>query len=74
MGEVATIISEGFQPAGWVNLYDSSSTQHLLPYCNQFMTYQKISLKFFTAINKQKFHTVGSGEMIIEVPNGADVS
>jgi hypothetical protein len=32
------------------------------------------SRKSFTAANKQKFHAVGSGEMIIEVPDGADIS
>ena len=40
MEEVATIISEGFGPAGQVNLYNSGSTQHLLPYRDQFTTYQ----------------------------------
>jgi hypothetical protein len=74
MEEVAAIISEGFRPAGRVDLYDSGSTQHLSPYHDQFTTYQEILLKSFTAANKQKFHAVGSGEMIIEVPDGADIS
>jgi hypothetical protein len=74
MEEVAAIISEGFRPTGRVDLYDSGSTQHLSPYRDQFTTYQEIPPKSFTAANKQKFHAMGSGEMIIEVPDGADVS
>ena len=74
MEEVDTIISEGFGPAGQVDLYNSGSTQHLSPYRDQFTTYQEIPPKSFTAANKQKFHVVGSGEMIIEVLDGADVS
>jgi hypothetical protein len=72
--EVAAILSEVVRPAGRVDLYDSGSTQHLSPYRDQFVTYQDIPPRSFSAANQQEFHAVGSGEMIIEVPLGADVS
>ena len=50
------------------------STQHLSLYLNQFTTFADIPPKPFTAANRQEFHAVGSGKMVIDVPDGMDVS
>ena len=57
-----------------MELYDSGATQHISPYCDSFETYSDIALKPFTTANKQVFSTTGMGDMIVEVPNGYDVS
>ncbi|KAG1784720.1 uncharacterized protein HD556DRAFT_1216369, partial [Suillus plorans] len=44
------------------------------PYKERFDTLSPIPPKPFTAANKQSFNTVGTGEMVIEVPNGVDAS
>jgi len=70
----AMMLTEVVQPAGRVDLYDSGTTEHLSHYRNQFTTYRNITPKSFTATNRQKFPAIGSGDMIIDVPNGLDVS
>ena len=57
-----------------MELYDSGATQHISPYRNSFETYLDIALKPFTAANKQVFSATRMGDMIVEVPNGYDVS
>ena len=57
-----------------MELYDSSATQHILPYHDSFETYSDITPKPFTAANKQVFSATGMGDMIVEVPNGYNVS
>jgi hypothetical protein len=71
---VAAILSEVVQPPSRIDLYDSGSTQHLSPYRDQFTSYQEIPPKSFTAANKQEFFAVGSGDMVINVPDGVDAS
>jgi hypothetical protein len=71
---VAAMLTECVKPPGRVDLYDSGSTQHLSPYRDQFLTYEDIPAKSFTAANKQQFNAVGSGEMVIDVPDGMDIS
>ena len=70
----AAMLTEIVQPAGHVDFYDSGTTEHLSPYRDQFTTYRDITPKSLTAANKQKFPAVGAGEMIIDVPDGLDVS
>ncbi|KAG0692189.1 hypothetical protein DFH29DRAFT_882906 [Suillus ampliporus] len=57
-----------------VELYDSGSTRHISPYCDQFETLTPIPPKSFAAANKQHFDVMGIGSMIVQVPNGTDVS
>src|ERR1700688_2402934 len=39
---VATVLAEVVKSPGHIDLYDLGSTQHLSPYCNQFLTYEDI--------------------------------
>ncbi|KIK36291.1 hypothetical protein CY34DRAFT_29531, partial [Suillus luteus UH-Slu-Lm8-n1] len=57
-----------------VELYDLGSTCHISPFKERFETLSTIPPKSFTAANKQSFNAVGVGEMVIEIPNGVDVS
>ena len=55
-------------------LYDSGCTQHISPYREDFSIFTEIPPKAFHAANKQSFSATGKGEMIIDVPNGAEIS
>ena len=57
-----------------MELYDSSATCHILPYHDAFETYTTIPPMPFTAANHQVFNATGIGEMVVDVPNGYDVS
>ena len=71
---VAMEIKEGHTPSCQVKLYNSGTMRHISPYCERFENLIDIPDKFFTAANHQKFVTTGVGDMIVEVPNGYDVS
>ena len=47
---------------------------HVSLYYDSFETYLDITLKPFTTANKQIFSTTRMGDMIVEVPNGYEVS
>jgi len=72
--ELAAQVSDAHSDAPVVELYDSGSTRHISPYHNQFESLTTILPKSFAAANKQRFDVTGIGEMVIEVPNGVDVS
>jgi len=55
-------------------VYDSSCTSHISPYQRDLENFIDIPLKSFQAANKQDFQAVGKGEMVIDIPNGADIS
>ena len=55
-------------------LYDSGTTRHISPYRNMFNNFVNIAPKSLNAANKQRFAAVGQGDLVIEVPNGIDVS
>jgi len=75
LGDIAAEVNEGHQQRGPViELYDSGSTRHISPYHELFETLTNIPPKPFKAANQQSFNATGVGEMIIEVPNGADAS
>jgi hypothetical protein len=57
-----------------VEVYDSGSTRHITPYCNAMESFSTITPQPFQAANMQKFSAVGKGEMVVDIPNGADVS
>ncbi|PPQ83602.1 hypothetical protein CVT26_001384 [Gymnopilus dilepis] len=55
-------------------LYDSGCTKHLSPFREDFEDFAEIPAKTFNAANKQKFSAIGKGEMVVDIPNGADIS
>ncbi|KDQ50303.1 hypothetical protein JAAARDRAFT_51339 [Jaapia argillacea MUCL 33604] len=55
-------------------LYDSRSTCHISPYCDNFENFVEIPPKPFTAAKKQNFNAVGLGKLVLEVPNGVSAS
>jgi Zinc knuckle len=56
-----------------VEVYDSGCTRHITPYRNAVENFVKIPPKSFRAANKQSFKAVRTGEMTIDVPNGANI-
>ena len=67
-------MNEGPTPSCQVKLYDSGMTHHISPYCKHFENLIDIPNKLFTTANHQKFIATGVSNMIIEVPNGYDIS
>jgi len=55
-------------------VYDSGCTSHISLYRNDLENFTEIPPKPFRAANKQNFQAVGKGEMVINIPNGADIS
>ena len=55
-------------------LYNSGTMHHISPHCEDFENYKEILPKLFTTANKQKFSTVGTGKLVIDVPNGVNTS
>ncbi|PPQ83525.1 hypothetical protein CVT26_004100 [Gymnopilus dilepis] len=55
-------------------LYDLGCTKRLSPFREDFGDFAEIPAKAFNAANKQKFSAIGKGEMVVDVPNGADIS
>jgi hypothetical protein len=54
-----------------VELYDSSITRHISPYCSDFMAYQQLDPpQYLHAANKQQFPAKGTGSMSVCMPNG----
>ena len=57
-----------------IEIYDSGCTKHITPYRNSITSFVKIPPKSFRAANKQSFKAIGTGEMMIDVPNGTNIS
>ena len=55
-------------------LYDSGCTRHISPYREDFESFVEIPPMSFSAANKQKFNASGKGEMVIDIPNGIEIS
>lgn len=55
-------------------LYDCETTRHISPYHENFEDYTTIVPKPLTAANKTLLSAVGQGDMVIEVPNGLNIS
>ena len=55
-------------------LVDSRSSCHISPYRDHFDSFSPIPPKSFCAANKETFAAIGIGEMIIDLPNGLDIS
>ena len=53
-----------------IELYDSSATHHISPYKSDFTAYSQLSLLvFLNTANQQRFPTVGTGTLAIQVSN-----
>ena len=72
--DFASQVGMGNMDLPCAEIYDSGCSRHLTPYHNAFKNFIKISPKSFQAANKQSMSAVDMGEMIINVPDGADVS
>ena len=57
-------------PGTTTELFDSGALRHMLPFRNCFMNYKEIKPRPIQAADKWIFHTVGLGDLKIEVPNG----
>ena len=55
-------------------IYDSGCSKHLTPYRDALKNFIEIPPKIFRAANKQTMTAVGVGEMVINVPDGTNVS
>jgi len=55
-------------------VYNSGCTSHISPYQRDLENFIDILPKSFQAANKQDFQAVGKGKMVIDIPNGADIS
>jgi hypothetical protein len=72
--EVAASVADAAANVLVVELYDSGSTRHISPYRNRFESLTTIPPKSFVAANKQCFDATWIGEMVIEIPNGVEMS
>jgi len=55
-------------------LYDSGASRHISPFRQRFLTYQSIPPRPIAAADKRKFYAVGTGDLQIQVPNGASTT
>ena len=67
-GAVITPVEEDSTPH--IKLYDSGATQHISPYKTDFTSYSPLSPPIFlNAANQQQFQAVGTGTLVVQVPN-----
>ena len=66
----AVIVAKTIKLDGIAELYDSSCTNHISPYRDRFIDFQRTLPRAFKAANKQSFSTVGKGDLIIDIPDG----
>ena len=52
-------------------LYDSGASRHITPFRHRFTTYRTITPRPITAADKRVFYAIGTGDVQIQVPNGA---
>lgn len=71
---VAAVFTEITEGRRRIELYDSGTTQHISPFRDQFTTYEEIPRRSLQAANQQEFFAVGSGDMVIDVPDGVDAA
>ena len=72
--ELAALVGVGKVSLPHAKIYDSGCSKHLMPYHDALKNFVKIPPKTFQAANKQTISAVGMGEMMIDIPNGADIS
>ena len=57
-------------PSTTTKLFDSGASRHMSPFRNHFMNYKEIEPRLIQVADKWIFHTVGLGDLKIEVPKG----
>ena len=72
--DLANLMHDGQISTPIVELHDSGSMRHIFPYKDQFMSLTSIPLKTFLVANKQSFNAIATGDLIVDVPNGCDVT
>ena len=72
--ELAPLVGVGKVDLPRAKIYDSGCSKHLTPYRDALENFIEIPPKTFQAANKQTMSAVGMGEMMIDIPNGADIS
>src|SRR5271155_2394670 len=55
-------------------LYDSGCMKHITPYRDDIIDLVDIPPKFFRAANKQSFSATGTGNLMVDLPNGVQRS
>ena len=65
----AFVVAETVELDGIAELYDSGCTNHISPYRDRFVNFQRTLPRAFKAANKQSFSTIGKGDLIIDVPD-----
>ena len=66
----AFVVAESVQSGGMAELYDFRCTNNISPY-RRFKNFKSITPCHFCAANKQTFSTTGTGDVIVDVPNGS---
>ena len=67
-GAVITPVEEDSAPR--TELYDSGATQHISPHKADFTSYTPLSPPvYLNAANQQKFPAIGTGTLVVRVPN-----
>ena len=66
----AFVVAETVELDGIAELYDSGCTNHISPYRDRFVNFQRTLPRAFRAANKQSFSTIGKGDLIVDVPDG----
>jgi hypothetical protein len=74
MQEVEGLPAMAVQESNTCKLFDSGASRHMSLFCESFITYRQIEARPITAANKNVFHAIGIGDVIIKVPNGATTS
>lgn len=71
---VITVTSNEAEPISHIELYDSGYSTHIIPYYDCLKNYSEITSKIMNTANKQSFHAIGKGDIMIEVPNSTKTS
>src|SRR6266852_1644717 len=70
----AAVVNNTEVPGAQIELYNSRSTCHLSPYRADFTNYKDTPACAFKMANNQPFNTTGHGDIVIEVPNGGEIT
>jgi hypothetical protein len=54
-----------------VELHDSGASQHMSPFLHRFTNLRSIPPRTITAASSRVFYAIGTGDLKIDVPNGA---
>jgi gag-polypeptide of LTR copia-type/Integrase core domain/GAG-pre-integrase domain len=54
-----------------VELYDSGASRHMSPFSHRFTNLRSIPPRPITAANNRVFYAIGTGDLKVDIPNGA---